>query len=149
MITENELHVFVESTANYFSTVSGEPAEVGEPCVIVSDLALLDVTGILKVEGACSGFVFLTLSWKLGRALLSALEEEDDSKETLIDLVKEVSHNIAGNARERLNKHFDISVPEETDPDEIQNMKMPQLKFVVPITWNSSTAYLFLALGKA
>ena len=145
---EAELHFFLDSTLNYFETVSNEKAYAGIPYIKDDKPIVLEYTGIIGISGSRKGCLYLTTSGDMLRELTRIIiGTQEISKEDIKDLVGEIANTISGNVREAYGSDFMVSVPVIVEGI-TKDIRLPIdiLSFVIPLNWGDYTCFLVVCL---
>ncbi len=147
-MTKNELNKVIETTLQFFTSISGKKAECGIPFLKKDNPVVLEYTGIIGISGKRKGSIYFTAE-KLQLVALakSMLEEEDVSVDDIKDLVGEIANTISGNLRNIFGTDFLISVPVIID-GEARDIKLPEdiESYVIPINWENTKAFIVVCL---
>ena len=145
---EAQLRVFVDIVHKYFESETSKPPDTGSPYLgDVSDLPILDYTGVIGISGERQGCVYVTAGPDLLRALLLHAGETDVSEYNLCDLAGEIANTVAGNARLYFGSDFMISVPVIVR-GVAQAIHMPRntKAYIIPFRWRKHAASLVVSL---
>ncbi len=143
-----DLAVFVDGIANYFSSTTATEAAVGTPFLSkdVNDY-ISDYTGIIGISGNKKGSIFFSASRRMMVHVLSGMGLISTKDSKLMDLVGEICNTVSGNARREFGEEFNISVPvtiqgkpEDMGVSEVANI------YVIPIEWKQQRANLIVNL---
>ena len=149
MIEEN-LQIFIDTTLNYFSTVTNRKIEVGSPYLVENKaVQISDYTGVIAISGQYTGCCYFTAPRIFLRYLIMTLGEQDTSDAMLLDAVGEIANTLSGNARKELGRDFIISVPSvfKGEP-EISELPEDKRTYAIPVLCNSYKALLCISLSQ-
>ncbi len=151
-IDEDIVRCFIWAVANYFSSATSIPPEIGTP-FLVDSLKYYDYTGVIGISGNQKGAVYVTIEGGLVENLLdnhySGLVYDDEADKEMIraDLAGEIANVISGNVRNFLGKGFLISVPVVfRSPGESIHLQRGIPGIAFPIAWNGFNCLLIVAL---
>lgn len=148
---DEQLAIFVDALANYFTTTTDSPASIGAP-FLISDINeyLLDYTGIIAITGNHKGSVFFTTTNSKATHLLSSMGLVSSQDSKLMDLVGEVCNTISGNARKEFGENFMLSVPLvlKGKGSDIAVSSVASI-FVIPIVWRDKKSHLIINLTES
>lgn len=147
-MTEEEIRVFINGTANYFKTVAEVPAQIGTPFLKEpADQIISDFSAIIGITGLHRGCVYYTAPRLMVQKLVQQLGETDVSDDMCADFVGEIANTISGNAREHLGRNFLISVPVvlRGRPEAI-HFPTNVATFVIPVLWDGHRSSLIVCL---
>jgi|CXWL01.1.fsa_nt_gi hypothetical protein len=150
-----QLQLFRQITLDYFAKLApGEPPVLEAAYLQFGEPALLDYASLVRIHGSevggeLDGCLYLTASEPLLRGLLAVNGEEEVSARTLLDMNRELSNVLSGNASHAFGGNWEISVPQSLGPGELALMRLPQSAFVQPFRWRSVSAQLVVGLEPA
>lgn len=133
---ENEVKVFVDAARQYFSHLEDEEATIRTAYLsdLGRELPVYDYTGLIRISGGYSGYVYFTSSQNMVRYLLRTLKEPDDSEAQFLDAVGEVANTLAGNSRRHFGNALDISPP-TTCRGRPQALVVRARPYVILLSW--------------
>ncbi len=146
-----DMNIFVDATARYFETLTGQKAAVGAPFLIHDiNKYLLDYTGIIGISGNHKGAVLFTSPKNILEVLMDELESilsQGEGEQMLMDIVGEVCNTISGNVRSKFGKDFKLSVPIvlKGNAENIRVLDVAAI-YVIPIIWQRQKANLIINL---
>lgn len=135
-LSENEVKVFVDAARQYFSHLEDEEATIRTAYLsdLGHELPVYDYTGLIRISGGYSGYVYFTSSQNMVRYLLRTLKEPDDSEAQFLDAVGEVANTLAGNSRRHFGSALDISPP-STCRGRPQALTVRARPYVILLSW--------------
>ena len=144
----DNLNVFIDGIANYFSSTTGIDAEVGTP-FLAKDVNeyIYDYTGIIGISGNKKGSIFFSAPSRMVSHVLQGMGLISTQEDKLMDLVGEICNTVSGNARRDFGEDFNITVPItiKGKPEGIAVSEVANI-FVIPIEWNRVRANLIVNL---
>lgn len=146
-MNEKDLTLFVEIACNYLQQVLAGPTEVLEPTVEFGEPVFLDYSGFIQISGVSEGYAYLTMPAGILRAVLEGMQEPEIHRESLRDIVGEMTSTIISHAREHFGPDFKVSTPHTMEGDQPLPFLLPRTHFVLPIRWQQQQAQLGLALN--
>jgi hypothetical protein len=146
-MTAEQLSHFKAITLDYFGKLSEEKKpELDEAYLQFSDPLLLDYTSVVKISGVCEGCIYMTTDKAMLESLLEVHGEAEKSERTLMDMCRELSNVLAGNAMHAFGDDWHISVPQSLGKDDFSKIELPPSTFIMPVRWNGGLSYLVLGL---
>ena len=145
-MNEKELTLFVEIACNYLQQVLTGPTEVMEPTLEFGEPVFSDYSGFIHITGTNEGYAYLTMPSGILRAVLEGMHEPEIHRESLRDIVGEMTSTIISHAREHFGPGFKVSAPHTIEGNEPLPFDLPRTHFVLPISWRQQQAQLGLAL---
>lgn len=148
-MNQAQLSLFRSITLDYFAKLSpegSEAPELGEPYMLFGEPLALDYTSLVRIHGEYQGCVYITAPAGMLRQVLRLHGEPDDSPGSLVDMSRELSNILAGNASSALGDGWEISVPVSLSPDDFAKFELPEATFIMPIHWSGAEAYLVVGL---
>ncbi len=154
MLEHKYMEVFVDGLTRYFKHLdearetSSPSLQIGSPFLIdEASTRGLDYTGVISISGENKGHVFFSANSSLLKIILLAYGAKDLTTSKHRDVVGEVANTIAGNAREHLGNHFNISTPSVVEgPISPEKYKLSPRCFVLPFRWKSNQAELIVSV---
>ncbi len=143
----DQLRLFKQITLDYFSKLApdDEPA-LGEPYLQFGEARVLDYTSWVEIRGEYDGCLYLTSPTPMLEELLGINGEPEVSERTLLDMCRELSNVLAGNASQAFGGHWEISVPHSLSRGMVNGLELPESTFVMPIRWRDSESLLVVGL---
>ena len=143
----DQLRLFKQITLDYFSKLApdDEPT-LGEPYLQFGEAQVLDYTSWVEIRGEYDGCLYLTSPTPMLEQLLSINGEPEVSERTLLDMCRELSNVLAGNASQAFGGHWDISVPHSLSRGSVNGLELPESTFVMPIRWRDAESLLVVGL---
>ena len=142
----DDLAVFVDGIANYFSSTTGSDASVGTPFLAkdVNDY-INDYTGIIGISGNKKGSIFFSAPSRMVSHVLQSMGLIATQEASLMDLVGEICNTVSGNARREFGQEFNITVPItiKGKPEGIAVSEVANI-YVIPIEWDRVRANLIV-----
>lgn len=149
-LNEEEIKVFTDAVANYFTQITQEQAAI-RGAYLEGDGAATpyyDFTGKIEITGQYRGSVTVSAPRAMIRHLLIALREHDQSDDNMRDTVGELANTLAGNARKHFGEHMDISVP-MTSAGALPAFEAARNRpYVIMVNWKSYNISLVVDLEK-
>lgn len=131
---EDELAHFAEITRRYFERTTSEPVSFDPAQLGFGTPAFSDFTGLIRMTGQQTGFVFLSMPEPLLRQLLTQVGEAVQNADTCRDFVGEIAGTIATHAREHFGGKFGLSTPIAMTADEAVRVEWPFSHLTMPFT---------------
>ncbi len=145
-MNEKELTLFVEIACKYLQQVLPGPTEVLEPTVEFGEPMFSDYSGFIHISGTSEGYAYLTMPAGILRAVLEGMHEPEIHRESLRDIVGEMTSTIISHAREHFGPGFKVSAPHAMEGNQPLPFALPPTHFVLPILWQHQQAQFGLAL---
>jgi len=148
-MTAEQLNHFKTITLEYFGKLSEDKTpELDEAYIQFSEPVVLDYTSVVQISGACDGCIYMTSDSAMLEALLELHGEAERSERTRMDMCRELSNVLAGNAMYAFGDDWRISVPQSLAKEEFSKMELPPSTFIMPVRWNGGQSYLVLGLSQ-
>lgn len=147
-MNQAEMQVFLDVSLHVFEKMTGAKPILHPPVVLLGKTKLYDYSGLIRISGAASGAVCLSMPKEMIDQLLHAQNETERTPALAQDLVGEAASIIASNTRKHFGEHFRVSLPETVNPDQIALLSLPYVRFSLPITWQNYQAVLLLAFSE-
>jgi CheY-specific phosphatase CheX len=143
-----QLKIFQEITLAYFSkmTPQEKPPELQEAYLQFDSPVLLDYTSAVFISGSYEGCLYITAKSCLLEALLKIHGEAEVNDKTRLDMCRELSNVLAGNASHAFGADWTISVPQTVTADQVSSLKLPPSTFIMPFVWKEMESYLVVGL---
>jgi chemotaxis protein CheX len=144
----DQLKVFQNITLAYFAKMApGEkPPVLEEAYLRFESPVLLDYTSIVHISGNYEGCLYITTTPKILETLLSQHGEKEINDETRLDMSRELSNVLAGNASHAFGGDWTISVPQSVTTDKIATLRLPSSTFIMPFLWKEIKSFLVVGL---
>ncbi|MCE0484790.1 MAG: hypothetical protein LV479_11205 [Methylacidiphilales bacterium] len=144
----DQLKVFQDITLAYFAKMlPQEKPPVLQEAFLQFDAPLLkDYTSAVYISGAYDGCLYITTTTGVLDALLVQQGEPILSDVTRLDMCRELSNVLAGNASHAFGADWTISVPETVTADKVFSLRLPSSTFVMPILWKEMESFLVVGL---
>ena len=144
----DQLKVFQNITLAYFAKMAPQekPPTLEEAYLRFESPVLLDFTSIVHISGNYEGCLYITTTPKVLETLLSQHGEKEITDETRLDMCRELSNVLAGNASHAFGADWTISVPQSVTADKIATIKLPRSTFVMPFLWKEIKSFLVVGL---
>ena len=143
-----QLKVFQDITLSYFEKVT--PQEklpfLKEAYLQFDQPVLLAYTAIVRISGNYEGCLYLTTSASLLEALLLQHGEKRHNEETRLDMCRELSNILAGNASHAFGADWTISVPQSVTADHAGSLQLPPSTFIMPFIWKDLESFVVVGL---
>lgn len=144
-----QLQLFRQITLDYSPSSHRASRRCSRPRTCSSGSPRCSTTRAWCVRGELDGCLYLTASEPLLRGLLAVNGEEEVSARTLLDMNRELSNVLSGNASHAFGGDWEISVPQSLGPGELALMRLPSSAFVMPFRWRGVSAQLVVGLEPA
>jgi chemotaxis protein CheX len=143
-----QLKIFQNITLAYFSKIMPEekPPVIQEAYLRFDSLLLLDYTSVVYISGSYEGGIYFTTQSPLLETLLSRYGERKIDETTRLDMCRELSNVLAGNASRAFGADWTISVPQSITADQRDALKLPASTFVMPFLWKEMESFLVVGL---
>jgi len=144
----DQLKVFQSITLAYFAKMAPEekPPTLQEAYLQFETPLLLDYTSLIGISGSYEGCLYLTTPSGVLDTLLSRHGETKIDEVTRLDMCRELSNVLAGNASHAFGADWTISVPRSVTAEEIPTLKLPPSTFIIPFVWKEMTSYVVVGL---
>ncbi len=144
----NQFKLFKQITLDYFSKLDpqGEQPSLNEHYLEFGEHPFLDYTSMVKITGEYSGCVYLTAPQSMIVNLLRLNNETEINEHTQVDMARELSNVLAGNASAAFGANWKISVPQSYFREDADRLSLPSSSFIMPFNWKSDTAYIAVSL---
>ena len=145
---DEQFKLFKGITYDYFAKLAPdeEPA-MDEPYLVFGRPEVLDYTSMVEIDGERRGCLYLTSPVPMLENLLQINGEPEVSRRTLLDMCRELSNVLSGNASQAFGGHWDISVPKTLEADDVDRLDFPSSTFVMPLMWRDQRALLVVGLA--
>ncbi len=147
-MNSEQLKIFQDITLAYFSKIvpQEKPPVMQEPYLRFDSSLLLDFTSVVYISGSWSGCIYLTTATSVLDALLAQHGEKEFNERTRLDMYRELSNVLSGNASRAFGAAWTISVPQSLTASESKDLKMPASAFIMPFVWKETESYLVIGL---
>jgi len=144
----DQLKTFQEITLAYFTKVAPQekPPVLQEAYLQFESPVLLDYTSAVYITGTYAGCLYITTRSGLLEALVTGHGEKEISDKTRLDMCRELSNVLAGNASRAFGANWTISVPESITAEQTSSLKLPPSTFIMPFVWKEIESYLVVGL---
>jgi chemotaxis protein CheX len=144
----DQLKVFQNITLAYFAKMAPqEKTPVLEEAYLRFETpVLLDYTSIVHISGNYEGCLYITTTPKVLESLLGQHGEKEINDETRLDMCRELSNVLAGNASHAFGADWTISVPQSVTTDKISTLRLPSSTFIMPFLWQEIKSFLVVGL---
>lgn len=146
-LSENTLKTIAKSIKNYFEKQGMPMADIRPPYLgEVGKFPAMAFSGLIQIFGEYHGAIYFTAS----RGMLERIADKmgfDQSTETYLDMIGEMTNIFAGNIREDLGSEFNISTPlnfEGSVHNETMSFKGIEKPYILPITFWAEKALLVI-----
>ena len=143
----DQLKIFQNITLAYFSKMlPQEKAPVlQEPFLQFGSPILRDFTSVVYISGAYEGCLYITTPQGVLDALLVQIGEPELSEKTRLDMCRELSNILAGNASHAFGADWTISVPQSITAEQ-NSLRLPPSTFIIPFVWKELESFLVVGL---
>ncbi|MCE0497143.1 MAG: chemotaxis protein CheX [Methylacidiphilales bacterium] len=143
-----QLKIFQNITLAYFSKVATEEKKpvLQEAYLKFDAPVLLDYTSVVFISGNYEGCLYLTTTTGVLEELLARHGEGEINEKTRLDMCRELSNVLAGNASLAFGADWTISVPQSITADQISTLQLPPSTFIMPFLWKEIESYLVVGL---
>lgn len=143
-----QLKIFQNITLAYFAKMAAkeEPPVLEEAYLRFESPVLLDYTSLVQISGSYEGCLYITTTPNVLEALLSQHGEKDVSDATRLDMCRELSNVLAGNASHAFGADWTISVPQSITADKAPGLALPPSTFIMPFLWKGMKSFLVVGL---
>jgi len=147
-MNSDQLKTFQQITLGYFSKVApgDKPPVLQEAHLRFDSAVFLDYTSIVFITGAYEGCLYISTSSGVLEALLAMHQEPEVSEKTRLDMCRELSNVLAGNASHAFGANWTISVPRSLTAADTGSLPLPPSTFVMPFLWKDMESYLVVGL---
>jgi CheY-specific phosphatase CheX len=143
----SQFKIFRDITLDYFSKLSPQDLpSISEAYMQFDKPVFLDYASMVNINGEYVGCLYVTTSRKLIERLLALHGEPANTDETRLDMCRELSNVLSGNASHAFGSTWHISVPRTLQSDDLQTLHLPPSSFVIPINWLDELSYLVVGL---
>ena len=143
-----QLKIFQNITLAYFAKMAPQDKSpvLEEAYLRFETPVLLDYTSMVHISGSYEGCLYITTTPKMLEALLGQHGEKEISDHTRLDMCRELSNVLAGNASHAFGADWTISVPQSVTTDQIPTLKLPPSTFIMPFLWKDIKSFLVVGL---
>jgi len=143
----DQLKIFQNITLAYFSKMlpQEKPPVLQESFLQFDSPVLCDFTSVVYISGAYEGCLYITTTQGVLDALLAQIGEPEMNEKTRLDLCRELSNVLAGNASHAFGADWTISVPESVTADKA-SLRLPPSTFIMPFLWKGMESFLVVGL---
>jgi hypothetical protein len=147
-MNSDQLKTFQQITLGYFSKVapSVTPPVLKEAHLRFDSAVFLAYTSVVFITGAYEGCLYLSTTPGVLEALLTVHNEPEVNEKTRLDMCRELSNVLAGNASHAFGANWTISVPQSLTAEEAGSLSLPPSTFVMPFLWKEMESYLVIGL---
>jgi chemotaxis protein CheX len=144
----DQLKTFREIMLGFFSKMAPDepPPALQEAYLRFGSAMLLDYTSVVFISGAYEGCLYVTAPQPFLEEILKLHHEPDISEKTRLDMCRELSNVLAGNASHAFGANWTISVPESLSSAQAQALTLPPSTFVMPFRWREIESFLVVGL---
>lgn len=144
----DQLKIFQDITLGYFTKMAPDtqPPTLQEAYLRFDSAVFLDYTSAVAISGAFEGCIYITTTPGFLELLLSLHHEPDVSEKTRLDMCRELSNVLAGNASHAFGANWTISVPQSLTSNETGTLTLPPSTFVMPFLWKEMESFLVVGL---
>lgn len=144
----DQLKIFQDITLAYFSKMlPQEKAPVLEEAFLQFDSPVLrDYTSVVYISGAYEGCLYITTNLGILDALLAQQGEPEINENTRLDMCRELSNVLAGNASHAFGADWTISVPQSVTAEKASTLQLPSSTFIMPFLWKGMESFLVVGL---
>jgi len=144
----DQLKIFQDITLAYFAKmVSQEKPPVLQEAFLQFDSPVLrEYTSVVYISGAYEGCLYITTGPDVLEALLIQQGEPEINETTRLDMCRELSNVLAGNASHAFGADWTISVPQSVAADETSSLRLPPSTFIMPFLWKGRESFLVVGL---
>ena len=144
----DQLKTFQQITLGYFSRVAPEigPPILQEAYLRFDSAVFLAYTSVVFITGLYEGCLYITTVPEVLEAILSLHDELEINDKTRLDMCRELSNVLAGNASRAFGANWTISVPQSLTSSETGSLVLPPSTFVMPFIWKDMESYLVIGL---
>lgn len=145
-----QFQLFKQITLDYFAKLAPEEAPAfGEPYMQFGEPRIMDFTSLVEIQGEVDGCLFLSSPVAMMQGLLEINGEPEVSDRTLLDMSRELSNVLSGNASQAFGGNWEISVPRSLGPRDFVPEDLPESTFIMPIHWRGQELLLGIGLTPA
>ncbi len=144
----DQLKIFQNITLAYFAKMAPDekPPVLEEAYLQFDTPLLLDFTSLIAISGSYEGCLYLTTGPAVLDVLLRRHGEQNINDATRLDMCRELSNVLAGNASHAFGADWTISVPQSVTTAEIPTLKLPPSTFIMPFVWKEMKSYVVVGL---
>ncbi len=144
----DQLKIFQNITLAYFSKMAPkeEAPVLQEAYLQFESPVLLNYTSMVNISGNYEGCLYITSAPEVLEALLSQHGEKEVNDVTRLDMCRELSNVLAGNASHAFGADWTISVPQTITSDKSSELKLPPSTFIMPFLWKGIKSFLVVGL---
>ena len=144
----DQLKIFQNITLAYFTKMAPQekPPVLQEAYLQFESPVLLDYTSIVQISGAYEGCLYITTPQSVLEVLLGCHGEKEINDVTRLDMCRELSNVLAGNASHAFGADWAISVPQSVTADQTSTLKLPLSTFIMPFIWKEMESYVVVGL---
>lgn len=144
-----QLQHFKTITLDYFGKLAEQeaPPTMGEAFLQFAEPVVLDYTSMVEISGELQGCVYMTSDARLVEQLLALHGEREVNDHTRMDMCREFSNVLAGNAMHAFGDDWHISVPRSLSREAANEVPWPASTLVLPLAWRDGQAFLVIGLS--
>ncbi len=144
----DQLKIFQNITLTYFAKMASkeELPVLEEAYLQFESPVLLDYTSLVHISGSYEGCLYITTTTGVLEVLLSQHGEKEVNDITRLDMCRELSNVLAGNASRAFGADWTISVPQSVTADKISTLNLPPSTFIMPFLWKGIKSFLVVGL---
>jgi len=144
----DQLKIFQDITLAYFAKVipQEKPPVLQEAFLQFDSPILREYTSAVYISGAYEGCLYITTGPAILEALLTQQGEPEINETTRLDMCRELSNVLAGNASHAFGADWTISVPQSVATDGASSLQLPPSTFIMPFLWKDMESFLVVGL---
>ena len=144
-----DIEVFTEAIAHYFSASTGEIASVRSAYLLEQGGPVIwnDFNGLIEISGDYQGSICFSAPRALLSHVLLKMGESVFTDERHGDIVGEIANTLSGRARRHFGEGLGISPPRLLDyPNTTFEVQAHSLPYAIPLRWHGYEANLVVHL---
>jgi chemotaxis protein CheX len=146
----NQLDIFRRITLDYFAKLAPDaPPPTPAPAFIrFENPDFLDYASVVKIDGPLEGCLYITAPRATLDRLLALHGQKLMSEEVRLDMCRELSNVLSGNASKAFGSQWHISIPTSLTLSELPSLTLPAATFTMPVDWLGETFYIVVGLSE-
>jgi chemotaxis protein CheX len=144
----DQLKIFQDITLAYFSKMlpQEKPPVLQESYLQFDSPLLRDYTSVVYISGAYEGCLYITTGQGVLDALIAEHGETQINENIRLDMCRELSNVLAGNASHAFGADWTISVPQSFAASQSASLHLPPSTFIMPFQWKGMESFLVVGL---
>ncbi len=146
----SQLDIFRSITLDYFAKLApnSPPPRPAAAFIRFEHPEFLDYASVVTISGPLHGCLYLTTPRSTLDRLLVLHGHNDSDDNTRLDMCRELSNVLSGNASNAFGSQWHISVPNSITSAEVGALPLPPATFTMPVEWLGETFFIVVGLSE-